>query len=61
MFVPGKEFFKCTPCGVTLKGGLTEIKRHEQHKKHRKNATGYNVKSKDAFQISRMRESSTVQ
>lgn len=37
----GPEWFKCLPCGTCRKEGLTEIRRHEFHKVHRRNSEGY--------------------
>lgn len=33
----GSTHFKCRVCAVDLKGGLTEVQRHDANKKHRKN------------------------
>lgn len=45
----GCHFFKFKPCGKHRKGGLSEIKHHEAHKIHRKNAAGYQCKSRKMF------------
>lgn len=41
MYFLGREYFRCQPCGVDLKGGLSEIQTHEAKMKHRRNMKSF--------------------